>query len=109
MSLCMYCVRHGHVVSGHYLLYIAVCCVQGIAYWRTGKNRYQMEVPEAALKHVPEEYELMSSKKDAKRYRTKTMDNFLAELVDAEERKDAALKDIMRRIFHSFDERYGDG
>ena len=68
-----------------------------------------MEVPEAALKHVPEEYELMSSKKGAKRYRTKTIDNLLAELVDAEERKDVALKDIMRRIFHSFDERYGDG
>ena len=64
-----------------------------------------MEVPEAALKRVPEEYEVMSSKKGAKRYRTKTIDNLLAELLDAEERKDAALKDIMRRIFHSFDER----
>ncbi|KAK7479072.1 hypothetical protein BaRGS_00029664 [Batillaria attramentaria] len=79
---------------------------KGIVYWGTGKNRYQLEVPEAALKRVPEEYEVMSSKKGAKRYRTKIIENYLAELVDAEERKDAALKDIMRRIFHRFDERY---
>lgn len=64
-----------------------------------------MEVPEAALKHVPEEYELMSSKKGAKRYRTSTIEAILVDLTDAEEKKDAALKDIMRRIFHSFDER----
>ena len=80
-------------------------CVQAIVYWGTGKSRYQMEIPEVALKRVPEEYELMSSKKGAKRYHTKTIDSLLAELVDAEERKDMALKDIMRRIFHSFDER----
>lgn len=48
----------------------------------------------------------MSSKKGAKRYRTTVIEDMLAELVDAEERKDAALKDVMRRIFHSFDERY---
>ncbi|XP_070208763.1 DNA mismatch repair protein Msh6-like isoform X2 [Littorina saxatilis] len=77
-----------------------------IVYWGTAKNRFQMEIPEAALKRVPEEYELMSSKKGAKRYRTKVIDNLLADLVDAEERKDSALKDIMRKIFHSFDERY---
>ncbi|KAL8582855.1 hypothetical protein ACOMHN_042688 [Nucella lapillus] len=77
-----------------------------MSYWGTGKNRYQMEVPEAVLKRVPEEYELMSSKKGAKRYRTQEIEDLLAELTDAEERKDVALKDIMRRIFHSFDERY---
>jgi DNA mismatch repair protein MSH6 len=74
-------------------------------YWGTGKNRYQMEVPEAVLKRVPDEYEVMSSKKGAKRYWTKAIEKMLAELSDAEERKDVALKDIMRRIFHSFDER----
>ncbi|KAJ8321862.1 hypothetical protein KUTeg_000333 [Tegillarca granosa] len=65
-----------------------------------------MEVPEASLKNVPNEYELHSSKKGWKRYRTKDIENLLAELVDAEDRKDAALKDTIRRIFQCFDERY---
>ncbi|XP_076457037.1 DNA mismatch repair protein Msh6-like [Babylonia areolata] len=77
-----------------------------IVYWGSGRNRFQMEVPEAVFKRVPEDYELMSSKKGAKRYRTSRIDKLFGELSDAEERKDACLKDIMRRIFHSFDERY---
>lgn len=74
-------------------------------YWGTGKNRYQMEIPEAAVKNVPDSYELMSSKKGAKRYRTSKIDELLSKLTDAEDRKDVCLKDIMRRIFYSFDER----
>ncbi|XP_069105499.1 DNA mismatch repair protein Msh6-like [Argopecten irradians] len=77
-----------------------------MTFWGTGKNRYQMEVPESALKRVPDDYELFSSKKGWKRYRTAEIDEYLSELADAEERKDVALKDTMRRIFHSFDERY---
>ncbi|XP_021365348.1 DNA mismatch repair protein Msh6-like isoform X1 [Mizuhopecten yessoensis] len=79
---------------------------KAMTFWGTGKNRYQMEVPESALKRVPDDYELFSSKKGWKRYRTSEIDEYLSELADAEERKDAALKDTMRRIFHSFDERY---
>ena len=74
-------------------------------YWGTGKNRYQMEIPESSLKNVPNEYQLMSSKKGAKRFRTVEIEEMLSELVDAEERKDSALKDVMRRIFHNFDKR----
>lgn len=47
----------------------------------------------------------MSSKKGAKRYRTTDIEDKLVDLTDAEERKDAALKDTMRRLFYSFDER----
>ena len=47
----------------------------------------------------------MSSKKGAKRYRTTEIEDLFAQMVDAEERKASALKDVMRRIFHSFDER----
>ncbi|XP_033727077.1 LOW QUALITY PROTEIN: DNA mismatch repair protein Msh6-like [Pecten maximus] len=79
---------------------------KAMTFWGTGKNRYQMEVPESALKRVPDNYELFSSKKGWKRYRTSEIDEYLSELADAEERKDSALKDTMRRIFHSFDERY---
>ncbi|KAK3088442.1 hypothetical protein FSP39_019294 [Pinctada imbricata] len=77
-----------------------------LVYWGSGKNRYQIEVPESMLKRVPDEYVLMSSKKGWKRFRTKEIEKHIADLVDAEERKDVALKDTMRRIFHSFDERY---
>ncbi|KAH3713469.1 hypothetical protein DPMN_073262 [Dreissena polymorpha] len=65
-----------------------------------------MEIPETAVKNVPNEYTLMSSKKGAKRYRTAEIEDMLAELTDAEERKDAALKDVMRRIFYNFDKRF---
>ena len=64
-----------------------------------------MEIPENIAKKVPDEYNLMSSKKGWKRYRTDEIEKLLAQMVDAEERKDAALKDVMRRIFYSFDER----
>lgn len=64
-----------------------------------------MEVPDAVAKSVPDEYELTSQKKGTKRYRTAEIERLLSELVAAEDRRDAALKDIMRRIFHSFDKR----
>lgn len=63
-----------------------------------------MEIPENVAKKVPDEYELTSSKKGWKRYRTKRIEELLAELSDAEDKKDAALKDVMRRIFHKFDQ-----
>ncbi len=37
------------------------CCFlnfQTIKYWGTGKNRYQMEIPEAAWKKIPHNYEV---------------------------------------------------
>ncbi|GFR92090.1 DNA mismatch repair protein Msh6 [Elysia marginata] len=76
---------------------------KNLVYWGTAKNRYQIEVPETALKNIPHQYELMSSKKGAKRFRTSDIEEMLAELTDAEDRKDTCLKDIMRRIFHNFD------
>lgn len=97
MILSLYTLMH----SSTYLL-----SLQNLTYWGSGKNRYQIEVPESALKKVPDEYHLMSSKKGAKRYRTTDIEDQLVDLTDAEERKDAALKDTMRRLFYSFDERY---
>ncbi|XP_064596885.1 DNA mismatch repair protein Msh6-like [Liolophura sinensis] len=79
---------------------------QSVTYWGSAKNRYQMEIPENVAKKVPDEYELTSSKKGWKRYRTKWIEELLAELSDAEDKKDAALKDVMRRIFHKFDQGY---
>ena len=62
-----------------------------------------MEIPEAVAKDVPHEYELTSSKKGWKRYRTREIERLLGQMVDAEERRDTALKDVMRRIFAQFD------
>ncbi|XP_034620215.1 DNA mismatch repair protein Msh6 isoform X2 [Trachemys scripta elegans] len=77
---------------------------KAMLYWGAGKNRYQMEIPENAISHnLPEEYELKSTRKGYKRYWTKEIEKMLAEMVNAEERRDAALKDCMRRLFHNFD------
>ena len=80
--------------------------LQSIVYWGSAKNRYQMEIPEIVAKKVPDEYNLMSSKKGWKRYRTDEIEKLLSQMMDAEDRKDTALRDVMRRIFYSFDERY---
>ncbi|KAM4784545.1 DNA mismatch repair protein Msh6 [Cyanocitta cristata] len=77
---------------------------KSVQYWGTGKNRYQMEIPESAIsRNLPEEYELRSSRKGYKRYWTKEIEKMLAAMVNAEERRDAALKDCMRRLFYNFD------
>lgn len=77
---------------------------KSMQYWGTGKNRYQIEIPESAVsRNLPEEYELRSSRKGYKRYWTKEIEKMLAAMVNAEERRDAALKDCMRRLFYNFD------
>ncbi|XP_054027115.1 DNA mismatch repair protein Msh6 isoform X2 [Dryobates pubescens] len=78
---------------------------KSVMYWGAGKNRYQMEIPESVVsRHLPEEYELKSSRKGYKRYWTKEIEKMLAAMVNAEERRDAALKDCMRRLFYNFDQ-----
>ncbi|XP_061331343.1 DNA mismatch repair protein Msh6 isoform X1 [Pezoporus flaviventris] len=77
---------------------------KSVLYWGAGKNRYQMEIPESVVsRKLPEEYELKSSRKGYKRYWTKEIEKMLAAMVNAEERRDAALKDCMRRLFYNFD------
>ena len=64
-----------------------------------------MEVPESVyLRHIPEEYELKSQKKGVRRYWTKEIEGSLERLIEAEERRDAALKDSMRTLFQTFAE-----
>jgi hypothetical protein len=78
-----------------------------MCFWGTGKNRYQLEIPESALaRSTPSEYELQSSKKGFKRYWSPEIVKLSEELTDAEDRRDACLKDTMRKVFHQFDERY---
>lgn len=82
---------------------------KNMAYWGTGKNRYQMEVPDSVSeRNIPEEYEVKSTKKGWKRYVTKESERLFAELQGFEEKRDAALRDCMRRLFYNFDKNYKD-
>lgn len=80
-----------------------------MAYWGTGRNRYQMEVPDSVSERsIPQEYEVKSTKKGWKRYITKETERLFSELQGFEEKRDAALKDCMRRLFYNFDKNYKD-
>ncbi|KAI4873828.1 hypothetical protein NFI96_016848 [Prochilodus magdalenae] len=80
-----------------------------LSYWGTGRNRYQMEVPDSVSeRNVPEEYEVRSTKKGWKRYSTKEIERLFSEMQSWEEKRDAALKDCMRRLFYNFDKNYRD-
>ncbi|XP_029925874.1 DNA mismatch repair protein Msh6 isoform X2 [Myripristis murdjan] len=80
-----------------------------MAYWGTGRNRYQMEVPVSVPeKNIPEEYEVKSTKKGWKRYVTREIERLFSELQSFEEKRDGALKDCMRRLFYNFDKNYQD-
>ncbi|XP_036429508.1 DNA mismatch repair protein Msh6 [Colossoma macropomum] len=80
-----------------------------LSYWGTGRNRYQMEVPDSVSeRNIPEEYEVRSTKKGWKRYSTKEIERLFSEMQSWEEKRDAALKDCMRRLFYNFDKNYRD-
>jgi DNA mismatch repair protein MSH6 len=74
-----------------------------LAYFGTSRNRYQLELPENKCKNLTDDYELTSSKKGIKRYWTNEIKSMLADLTDAENRKEQALKDSMKSLFKNFD------
>lgn len=82
---------------------------KSMAFWGTGRNRFQMEVPDSVSeRNIPEEYDVKSTKKGCKRYVTKESERLFSELQRFEEKRDAALKDCMRRLFYNFDKNYRD-
>lgn len=82
---------------------------KNLSYWGTGRNRYQLEVPDSVSERsVPEEYEVRSTKKGWKRYSTKEIEQLFSEIQTWEDKRDAALKDCMRRLFYNFDKNYKD-
>lgn len=82
---------------------------EALVYWGSAKDRFQIEVPEAVSSRVPDDFTLKSRRKGSGktggvvRYWTPETERLLAELVAAEERREAAVKDSLRRIFHRFD------
>lgn len=82
---------------------------KSVAFWGTGRNRFQMEVPDSVSeRNIPDEYDVKSTKKGCKRYVTKESERLFSELQAFEEKRDAALKDCMRRLFYNFDKNYRD-
>ncbi|KAF5900360.1 DNA mismatch repair protein Msh6, partial [Clarias magur] len=82
---------------------------KNLSYWGTGRNRYQMEVPDSVSERsIPEEFEVRSTKKGWKRYTTKEIEQMFSELQSWEDKRDGALKDCMRRLFYNFDKNYRD-
>ncbi|KAF2367994.1 DNA mismatch repair protein MutS clamp [Trinorchestia longiramus] len=76
-----------------------------VVYFGNDRKRYQLEVPEAASKLATSDYELVSQRKGFKRFSTARCKELLAQMSAAEEAREAALKDIARRIFQQFDDK----
>jgi PREDICTED: similar to DNA mismatch repair protein muts len=77
-----------------------------VGYCNSGKNRYQLEIPDHAAKRVGEEYMYTGQRKGFKRFHTNEVKQMLTELTAAEEKKEKLLQDTMRRLFESFDKNY---
>jgi len=81
---------------------------RSIQYKQIGKEAYQLEVPNAALKKygTPTNFQEMSATKDYKRFYSPTIKSLLEPLSEAKERKDDVCHDIIRRMLAKFDENY---
>lgn len=77
-----------------------------VVYFGSDKKRFQLEVADTATKKADSRYELQGQRKGFKRFYTKESRELLQRLMAAEELKEAALKDIARRIFEQFDQRH---
>lgn len=77
-----------------------------VTYVGTGRNRYQLEVPDRAVKNATSEHELLGQRKGFKKYWTAEIKRMLNAVLEAEDSRDATLRDIMRRIFAKFSDDY---
>lgn len=72
----------------------------------TDKKRYQIEIPDSQVKKIGPGYELQSQRKGFKRYYTAEGKELLARSINVENNRDKVLKDLNRRIFAKFSEKY---
>ncbi|OAD61552.1 putative DNA mismatch repair protein Msh6 [Eufriesea mexicana] len=77
-----------------------------VTFHGSDKKRYQIEIPESQVKKVGPGYELQSQRKGYKRYYTAEAKELLSRQINAEELKAKVLKDLNRRIFAQFSEKY---
>lgn len=79
---------------------------RSIEYFGTGKNRFQLQIPERNCTNVPDDYRIETTRKGFKRYYTPLIDKLLAELMIAEEERGKALDSIMANIFGQFSRKF---
>lgn len=77
-----------------------------ITFHGSDKKRYQIEIPDSQTKKVGAGFELQSQRKGYKRYYTAESKELLSRQINAEEHRDKVLKDLNRRIFAQFSEKY---
>lgn len=77
-------------------------------YFGSEKNRFQLEIPDSVANKTGTEYEFTSSRKGFKRYMTPKTKEFLRRQMHAEETKSAILKDLSRRVFAQFSDKFNE-
>ncbi|VDM56221.1 unnamed protein product [Angiostrongylus costaricensis] len=75
-----------------------------VTYFGSGKNRFQMEIPESV--NPPRYYEFKSRRKGFNRYSTEELEELIEEVIKAEAYKDLQIEDATRRVFSDFDSRH---
>lgn len=73
-----------------------------LEYFGSAKNRYQIQIPEAYCKNVPQEYRIETTRKGYKRYYTPTIDKLFQKMTTYEEEMKKRLDGVMSRIFAQF-------
>lgn len=79
-----------------------------VTYVGSDKKRYQLEIPDSAVKKVGSSYEFQGQRKGFKKYYTAETKALLERQLQAEEKKRQALLDLRKRIFAKFSERNND-
>ncbi|CAI4226705.1 unnamed protein product [Auanema sp. JU1783] len=74
-----------------------------ISFFTSGKNRYQMEIPDSI--RLSDQYELKSKKKGVGRYHTPDLEELISVLVEAEAEQAKQAADATRKVFAEFDNR----
>ncbi|KAI4503557.1 hypothetical protein M0802_000960 [Mischocyttarus mexicanus] len=77
-----------------------------VTFFGHDRKRFQIEIPDSQEKKVGPGYELTSQRKGFKRYYTAESKELLARQTSVEECRDKVLKDLNRRIFAKFSEKY---
>ena len=73
--------------------------ISDLKYFGSNKDRFQIEVPISSCNKVPAEWTTKSQKKTHRRYWNSTIEDFLATMMEAEDREKEAQKDTLRRVF----------
>eukprot|EP00730_Choanoeca_flexa_P003225 TRINITY_DN11332_c0_g2_i4.p1 TRINITY_DN11332_c0_g2~~TRINITY_DN11332_c0_g2_i4.p1 ORF type:complete len:1069 (+),score=317.75 TRINITY_DN11332_c0_g2_i4:188-3208(+) len=71
-----------------------------VQFWHpsSGKERYQIQVPNDLDKHVPSDWKLMSSTKTLRRYHSPTVAKHVQALLEAEETKNQIKRDFFKMM-----------